>query len=145
MAMIKTTSGSWCTSRRFHEQTRLKCIVGCEAPDSWMHYLHCTKFWSLVSNITDTPRAASPLERLGIFPINLGEMAKVLIMYTVYHEIKIGNAVSTAEEQANSCIDYKKIKEAANLAYKALRWNSKAHVREALELQRRTPRRPRTS
>ena len=45
MAMIKTTSGSWCTSRRFHEQTRLKCIVGCDAPDSWMHYLHCSGAW----------------------------------------------------------------------------------------------------
>ena len=98
----------------------------------------------MVSSITDTRSPATPLARLGLLPIDIGEMAKVLIVYTVYHEIKVGNAAATAFDQEHNKINYPAIKQSAALAYKALQWNAKAHTRAALEAQRRTPRRPTT-
>ena len=135
MQLIKTVSGQWCTSRRFSSvESPLKCIVGCDAPDDWQHYSHCSKLWSLANNITKTDSGRHPLARLGLHPICLGAMCRVLITCTVYHEIKLGYKSNMQE------FNYPRIKQAAELAHKSLQWNSRAHAREAFERLRNSGR-----
>ena len=47
---VKTFLNSWTTTRRFHKQTRLKCIFGCtDKPDCALHYcLECTPLWECI-------------------------------------------------------------------------------------------------
>ena len=136
MQLVKTISGQWCTSRRFSfVEAPLKCIVGCDAPDDWQHYVHCSRLWGLANNVTSTDTARHPLTRLGLHPICLGAMCRVLMTCTVYHEVKLGYASNVQE------FNLPLIKEAAELAYKSLQWNTKAHAREAFGRQRSTSRR----
>ena len=142
MNPIKSWSGSWCTGRRFHEHSPLRCVFGCDARDCWSHYIDCNSMWALISNkkITDTARQHRPLARLGLHPVCIGQMTKLHIAYTLYHHIKVGRRATTQAQQDAHNIDYYSIFQAAQLAVKGLSWNARAHARQALEDLRRTPR-----
>ena len=47
-ANMKTWIGAWTTSYRLHEVRRQRCVFGCAADDSWLHYVDCGGLWGIV-------------------------------------------------------------------------------------------------
>ena len=107
MAIIKTLSGSWCTSARFHEDTDITCVYGCTGDsgdtDSMQHYLYCPRLWSYISVQANTSCPSSPAGRLGLSPPSLRGLTATLIAFTSYHSLKIGHrsAVERAQEHGD--------------------------------------------
>ena len=134
MSLIKTYSGSWCTSRRFQGSSKLRCIFGCDARDEQGQYMYCQALWSLITIATDTSWRPHPVQRLGLSHISLCEMSKVLTAYTVYHEVKVGGK----NIMINGTISNIKLRDKITLAMKALQWNTKAVARDDLHVLLRT-------
>ena len=90
-AVIKTWSNTWATSSRLHEEKRLKCFFGCDAPDDLNHYLCCDPLWTaIISN--GSARVGllwtRPMTRIGMINPSLEWLQMVCIAYSCYHSIK---------------------------------------------------------
>ena len=94
-AHIKTLSGGWTTSARIPSATECQCLFGCQAPDSFQHYLVCPRLLHLLAY----PRGflpACPLTRLGLGPVpdNESEYPRqrchhiVVLSFHIYHKLK---------------------------------------------------------
>ena len=146
LAVIKTLSGSWCTGRRMHENSKLECVFGCVAKDDWTHYLYCDRLWGIVAVCTGNPRPQLPLDPpalLGIAPINIAALTNVFIAYTVYHDLKVGRrdqveallVKARSRHRATRRAGHKHIgilaKQVGDLAVKGFKWNTAALARDS--------------
>ena len=62
MHVIKTWINSWSTTDRYHEMTRLRCILGCGCGnDALHHYLVCEQLWNEVLQILPSSPFTPPL------------------------------------------------------------------------------------
>ena len=121
MIMIKTLSGAWCTSDRFHEGTRRTCLFGCpDDLDDLKHYIYCPKLWTEIIMATDTTFLPCPLARLGLDPPSLGHMLNVMIAFTSYHDLKLSKVELLTS--STPAVRRTMIKEAVALALRTSRW-----------------------
>ena len=109
MTVIKAMSNSWVTSRRFHEETRLSCIFGCEGQeDTLAHYLSCEPFWTLLISSCRLGMewlSVPPSSRLGVNDPSRISFLLITVASRVYHAIRRDNpeAVRHAFAQGDFC------------------------------------------
>ena len=121
MIMVKTLTGAWCTSDRFHEGTRRTCLFGClDDMDDLKHYLFCPKMWSELVLTTDTTFLVRPLARLGLLPPSLGHMMNILVAFSTYHDLKLSKVELLTS--STPAVRRTMIKEAVALALRTSRW-----------------------
>ena len=88
MCVIKTWVNGWTTSDRMHEPDIKPCIFGCaNANDILSHYVHCTKLWTTVTNITGFV-PIDLLERLAISVPTPTNFHNIVVAYSTYHMCK---------------------------------------------------------
>ena len=105
---IKSYLGSWCTSRRMHEEQLLPCTF-CRQPnaDEWSHYVKCSNLWQQIQiAITTNGRfldgpymqagSADVLARLGLSPCSKNGFIVLAVAFNLYHAIKLGDRNSLA-------------------------------------------------
>ena len=90
MCCLKTVTNGWATSHRYHEETRLGCIFGCDGlDDSLCHYLSCTLLWNLVGASFPPPCPPSPSDRMCLRSPTKHRVVQLFCAYHVYHCIKV--------------------------------------------------------
>ena len=99
--VLKTVSGGWCTSRRFHERVILPCIFGCGGQEDRIeHYVECAELWKFVQ--VHFPDAyygwngsgwapGSLSRRLAVTRPTKEQVYSCAFAFAVYHALKIGN------------------------------------------------------
>ena len=142
MCLMKTYTGSWCTSRRFHEATSLACLFGCEAEeddeeipkDDMAHYLYCPRLLFAVGFHTGLPPLTNPIAQLGLHPPCLARMTMTLVAFQAYHNLKLSKLEDIAAARLDGPSAVRAIVQAAvNLAVRCLKWNTTGAAREAVQ------------
>ena len=142
LALIKTYTGSWCTSCRFKEDSILPCLFGCTtgydgrtARDHQAHYMYCPKMLSIVWAHAGTPITPNPLEALGLRPPCLARMTTALVSFTLYHDLKLSKLEGLQADRARGLHTKARttISEATALAVKATSWSTTAAARDAMK------------
>jgi hypothetical protein len=103
MMFIKTLSNSWFTSNLMHEDSRLPCIMGCEAcEDRLVHYIHCAPLWDVVCTAMKRDDAWASfigIERLGFPHPDSHHLYLFGVMLKTYHALRFD-----FESVMNGCI-----------------------------------------
>ena len=107
MMIIKTWANSWSTSDRYHEETRLPCIMGCQcfvsceddAKDVLAHYLECPILWTVINSAALTlqrPQEGSAECRACLCNPTLNDFKRLVVAFNVYHSLRLGHRTVVA-------------------------------------------------
>ena len=87
--VLKTWCNSWSTSYRYHEGTRLPCLLGCaDKPDNQIHYASCPRMMELTRGVFENVFNAESYKRLGIYAKSPVELQIHACVYVAYHAVK---------------------------------------------------------
>ena len=87
-AIWKTLTGSWITTMRFHDNIPLQCCLGCEAPDSFVHYWCCPKFIFLLQAVLDSDVHYCPICRSGVFLPTISSLSVSAAAYLLFVNLR---------------------------------------------------------
>ena len=105
----KTWSNAWATSSRMHEDTRLQCIFGCEAPDDLNHYLCCDPLWTaVISNCFNRVELlwTRPLIKIGLVNPKTEWLQMTSVAFSCYHSIRLDHwpeVLAAQPDRGNPC------------------------------------------
>ncbi len=100
--IARTWFNSWSTTHRFHEESRLPCLLGCVGkPDSLTHYARCDRMRYLMSLLVGVPTTWPGFCDLGTLDPCDEALKCVSCMYYAYHTVRFSSSMFVREIQSH--------------------------------------------
>jgi hypothetical protein len=81
-ALLRSWGNGWTTSVRMHS-TDVRCLLGCDAPDSIQHYFSCPRLQNAITEALERIPPLCPLAAAGLSPIDHERPVLACILYHI--------------------------------------------------------------